>query len=284
MGRVKLGWSLTKKSWSVLRNDGSLALFPVISGLATVALFLLLWAPALGLGWVDIASSSSSSGESMNPFGWVLLGVTVYLTTVVAVFCNVALAGCVALSLKGQDTSLRTGFSVAASRLSSILAWAFIATVVSMVIRAVQERLGVLGAILGAIGGVAWNLATLFVVPVLALEGLGPVAALKRSAETFRARWGEGLTGNALIGLVTMLVIIAILAVGVAGGLLLSPLGAGAVIPWVGVCLLAILVTAAVMAALNQVFNTALYIYSRDGQVEGPFSTEEFSAAFRPKR
>ena len=38
------------------------------------------------------------------------------------------------------------------------------------------------------------------VVPVLAFEGIGPFAAMKRSASLFRQRWGQQVTGNVIIG------------------------------------------------------------------------------------
>ena len=279
MGRIKTAFRLTGKSFSVLRNDGSLVLFPFISGAATVFLLLILWGPALGLGVVDTAGSS---GQSLNAAGWVLIAVSSYLATSVAVFCNVGLASCVSRSLSGQDTSLSEGFRVAWSRRRQILAWAFIATVVSLIIRAIQERAGFLGAILGALGGLAWNLATLFVVPILALEGVGPVDALKLSVNTFRKRWGEGLVGNALIGVVCALGVFVAMVLVTPAVIFVS--NTALLVAWVALCLVCLVAFCAVMAALGQVFNTALYIYSRDGSVAGPFTEAEFQAAFRPKK
>jgi len=47
---------------------------------------------------------------------------------------------------------------------------------------------------------------TFFVIPLLALGGLGPEDALKRSVSLIRERWGEGLGGSASIGLAVFLV------------------------------------------------------------------------------
>jgi len=52
----------------------------------------------------------------------------------------------------------------------------------------------------------AWSVSTFFVIPLLALEGLGPGDALKRSVSLIRERWGEGLGGSASIGLAVFLV------------------------------------------------------------------------------
>ncbi len=52
----------------------------------------------------------------------------------------------------------------------------------------------------------AWSVSTFFVIPLLALGGLGPGDALKRSVSLIRERWGEGLGGSASIGLAVFLV------------------------------------------------------------------------------
>ena len=43
---------------------------------------------------------------------------------------------------------------------------------------------------------------TFLVLPVLVFEGIGPIAAVKRSGELFKHTWGENLMTNAGIGLV----------------------------------------------------------------------------------
>ena len=54
-------------------------------------------------------------------------------------------------------------------------------------------------------------------VPVLVVEQVGPVDALKRSASLLKKTWGEQIIGNAGIGLVTGLATIVAVAIG--GGL-----------------------------------------------------------------
>ena len=49
-------------------------------------------------------------------------------------------------------------------------------------LRMISERSGNLGRIVTSLVGLAWNLATYLVVPVLVIEGVGPVEAIKRSA------------------------------------------------------------------------------------------------------
>lgn len=56
------------------------------------------------------------------------------------------------------------------------------------------------GKIVTWLADLSWSLATLFAVPVLAYENLGPRATLRRSSELFRQRWAEQTGGLIAIG------------------------------------------------------------------------------------
>jgi Family of unknown function (DUF6159) len=86
-------------------------------------------------------------------------------------------------------------------RLGPILGWSVVGTVVTLLLAFVRSR-GAAGALIAGGGGAAWSLVTFLAVPVIAFEGLGPFAKLKRSASLFRQHWGEQITGNVGIGLV----------------------------------------------------------------------------------
>src|SRR5204863_6096003 len=100
------------------------------------------------------------------------------------------------------------------SRLGAIVAYAILAATVGMVLRAIAERSGIIGQIVIGIIGFAWSVATFLVVPVLTVENLGPVAALKRSAELLKKTWGEQLIGNVGIGVIFGLLMFATFLVG----------------------------------------------------------------------
>ena len=75
---------------------------------------------------------------------------------------------------------------------------------VSLVLRAIEERSGIVGRIVGSLVGLAWSLVTFLVLPVLVIEQIGPIQAVKRSAELFKHTWGENMIANAGIGIVAM--------------------------------------------------------------------------------
>ena len=81
-----------------------------------------------------------------------------------------------------------------------------------------RERGGIAGAIVAALGGMAWNIITFLVVPVLVVEGVGPIGAIKRSAGLLKKTWGEQVIGSAGIGLVFGLLGLAVGVVGIGLG------------------------------------------------------------------
>lgn len=253
MGSISRGWALTQQSWSVLRSDFSLLIFPILSTVFAILALVAIWTPTLILQGLF----EGQSVDNQDPVLYVAGLATAYVSTFIAIFFNVALAACAARSMRGEDTKVGEGISAAFQRIGPILGWTLVATTVGLILRALGERLSLLGRIAVWLVGATWAIATFFVVPVLALEGHGPVQLLKRSVAVVKARWGEGGTGAATIAVVTFLVTLAIMVVGGAGVVAFAgidqPLLAGAM---VAITVAAVIVVSLVSSALNQIFRS----------------------------
>jgi hypothetical protein len=273
MGRFRRGWQLTKESWSIVRADRSLLVFPVVSGIAAIV-----FAAAFGGGALALLDTST-------PLAIVLAVIGAYLLTVAAVFCNVALTACAARALDGADTTPAEGFAAARQRMGPIVGWAGLQLVVGALLTGLQAVLRegagqVVASLVGSLANFAWNVATFFVVPVIALEGLGPKAALQRSIGVIRQRWGEGVTGTFAIGGLVFLFAFLPGAALVAGGIALAGVG-GDVLIAIGVI---VFVTGAVVqSALMAVFKVALYRFAAEDRVTGPFERTQLETAFAPR-
>jgi hypothetical protein len=274
MGRIGRGWQLSKESWAIVRADRSLLVFPVLAGIGA-----LVTVAAFGGAAAGLYSSSA-------PVAIVIAVIGLYLVIALSIFCSVALAACAARSLEGVDTKAGEGWAAARERLGAIFGWAGVQLVVGAVISALQVVLRdgagqLVGALLGSLANFAWTIATFFVIPVIALEGLGPRAALTRSVAVIRERWGEGVTGSFAIGglvfLVAFLPGVVLVVIGVSAG------GAvGAVLILVGVAIF--LTGAVVQNALMSVFKVALYRFATEDRVVGQYQRPQLEAAFRSKR
>lgn len=266
MGRIAAGWHLAKLSLGVVRRDVSLSVLAVLGGIASAAVALAFLTPAAVAYSIDETWLAAVIGA-----------VGVYLSTVAATYFAVALAAAAAEVLDGRDATVRGGLAVASRRVGPILGWALVLTTVNVVLQALRERAGPLGALLLGAAAVAWGLATLLVVPVLALEGVGPLAALGRSTSLFRQRWGEQLAGAASIGILFT-------SLGVVPAALLVCLGAASGSTAVAVTLVAVAVLIAVVAgilgsAARSVFAVALYRYAAGEGATGPFTVRDLESA-----
>ena len=151
---------------------------------------------------------------------------------------------------------------------------------VSVILRAIEERAGLVGRIVASIAGLAWTLVTFLVLPILVIEGIGVGTAIKRSSELFKKTWGEQVIASAGIGLVSFLALVAgtplllLLATGVTA---LAVLGVVLFAIWV-----AVVVT--VSSALGVVYQTALYHYAANGMPPAAFAQFDFANSFVAKR
>lgn len=274
MQRFKTGWALAGQSWAALRRDRSLLVFPVLSTVFAVIAVIAIWVPTL-------LFEAGTDSEITGPAFYLALAATSYIGTAIAIFFNVALTACAARSLHGGSATVGEGINTALSRLGPILGWAALATTVGVVLRAIEQRAPMLGRVAVWLVGAAWGLATFFVIPVLALEGSGPVDSLKRSAAVVKARWGESVSGAAVITLATTLVGLAIAVVGGVGGgaLLQAGLTAPALVVFAAAAV-GVIVVAVISSALSQVFRVALYQYAVDGRVAAGFDQYALQAAF----
>ena len=130
----------------------------------------------------------------------------------------------------------------------------------------------------------AWNIITFLVVPVLVVEGIGPVAAIKRSGGLLKKTWGEQIIGNAGIGLVFGLLGFAVAVVGIGLGVLIMSAGVVVLgIAVIAVAVIVIMVISLLGATLRGIYAAALYEYAVGGAT-GAFDQEMLAGAFQPKR
>ncbi len=278
MGRISRSWHLVGSSWSVLRADKELLVYPVASGIATfaaVALVFLVWMGSGGLDRLD--------NDGLGILDIVMIYLFYFVVSTVVVFFNAALIAAANIRLDGGDPTLADGFRIAISRLPAILGWAAIAATVGLILQALRQQGGALGSIASLIGNMAWSLITFLVVPILVVEGVGPKEAISRSASLLRKTWGEQIVGSFSIGLVVGL---AIFAVAIVGGIVVFVLfGISDVLGFIGVAVLVagVIILALIGSALSGIFNIALYRYASGKHADAFFPQETLAEAFRAK-
>ena len=282
-GKFARSWGLMKASAAVLRSDKALLAFPLLSGLCSLVVAASFLVP---VALAAIASDGRTlDREHWSAATWLLMFAFYLVQYFVIVFFNTALAGCALRHLRGEPARLSDGLALAGSRWASILGYALIAATVGLFLRALQERLGLVGRLVAGLLGLAWTVATFLVVPVLASQAVGPVDAVKRSVELLKRTWGENLIGTvglgAAFGLMTFLaVLLGALLIGGAFALHSMPAVVAAVI----VVVVALVLLSLVQASLQGIYAAALYRYAEAGEGGAGFEPALLQGAFRPKK
>jgi hypothetical protein len=155
----------------------------------------------------------------------------------------------------------------------------------SLVQETLRERLGFLGSLLGGLLEFAWAVVTCFVVPVLVVDGVGPVEAVKRSYAILKRTWGEAVAGNGGLGIIAFLLLLPALLVLVLAVpmVAIGNLGTVAVVLAL-VAILYIVTLSVVFGALGAIFRTGLYIYATTGTAPAAFDPALMQGAFRSKK
>ncbi len=277
--KISNSWELVKTSASVLSKDKELIIFPVISG---IALFLVSLTFLLPMFLSDILKSFS---ENFDILGIIILFLFYIVQYTVMFFFNTALVGASMIRLNGGDPTVRDGFRIAFSRMGPILGYALVAATVGVILKTVSERSKGLGRALISLIGLAWNIATFLVVPILAVENVGPFEAIKRSVVLLKKTWGEQIVGNlglgAFFGLITFLTILIFVGAGVGLSIWLKTALPGILI---GIALVLVLVgIGLVQSTLNGIYTAAVYQYATGAQLTSDFKPELVQEAFRQK-
>jgi hypothetical protein len=289
-------WSLFKSSWSVMRSEPSLLWFPVLSALlviiASVIFFGLLGAlfvvnPAVQQAVIEASQSAEGEGGSplLTILGIVVLFIYYLIVGAIATYFATAMAGAALRRLDGQDTSFGEGIKIANSRLGTILGFSAISATVGVLLSLLRNnRQGnnPAGAILAAIGGMAWTVATFLVIPVIADRQVNAIGAIKESALLLRKTWGEQIVGSGGLGLVFGLAsVIVVILTGVLAVLAIDI--AGLVWTIIAVGVVALIVLAVLNSTLSGIYKAAVYRYAAQRQVAPQFDATLIEGAFRLK-
>jgi hypothetical protein len=205
-GTNPTGKAVLRASLDLFRQDRQMIWLPLMATITAVIAFAIIAAPigrALG----------------RNGFGIIIaLACGSVVATAATVIFNVALVFAATDRIEGRTPTIGGSLAQAWGRKNVIFSWAILSAVVGTAIRMLEQRLGLVGRLIGVAGGLAWAVATFLVIPVLAFEDVGPIEAIKRSSSILKARFGTIVRGGLRFGLLFLgltLGALAVIAIGV---------------------------------------------------------------------
>jgi hypothetical protein len=276
-GRLDRGVSLALGSLRILIRNGRLLWFSFLTGLVLVLSFVTTFAlqylsgihPLTGLG---LATASLPVLIAAGSPVWLILTFTSqFVVALCSVILLAGLISCVSLLLSGRIATLREGLSNAGNHLIPIAGWAvvyaIVATVQSVIVNLYPGDLFL--TIISGIFFLPLGLITVFVVPVVVLEGKGLPGAVMESLALIRKTWGEIIVCFfvyiVLWFVVAFIALIPAVAVGFPSG---DPVLLGLSM---GLYLLVLMLLIMLYSTTVGIFLVGLYTYAKTGQVPEMF-------------
>ncbi|MBK6435883.1 MAG: hypothetical protein IPF83_08505 [Rhodanobacteraceae bacterium] len=273
-------WTLVKASAGVLRQDKELLVFPVISVIATLLVMASFILPLFGL--LDMKALEQGEREPVWLYVWAFL---FYLTQYFVIFYfNTALVGAAMIRLRGGDPTVADGLNIAWSKVSTIFGYALIAATVGMILRAIEQRAGVIGRWVAGLLGAGWTVITFMTVPILVSRDIGPLDAVKESALLLKKTWGENLIGQGGVGVVFGLLQFAVIALTVVAVIAVAGTKSVAlIVTVVALGVITMMVLALIQSALSGIYSAALYRHAMGEDTVG-MDSQMLASAFAAKR
>ncbi len=285
MGVLSRSWEITKLTFSVMKKEKELFIFPVLSVIFSIAFFVAILFPTIIL---ELISQQTITWEIID-YIWIFL--TYLVLAFIATFFNVCVVYTAARAFGNQEARFGKTIKFALSKIHIIFFWSLLSATVGLIFKIIegvaQKTKGVGKSIIiitSSLFKMAWGISTIFVIPGLVYHSLSPFAAIKKSVEVLRKTWGESLIRYLSVNLISFVFIFVGTILGVpiiiTGFFVSFVVGILAAVVFIIYILSVILV----FSVANQIFNTALYIYAESGAVPSPYSNELLRNAFKIRK
>ncbi len=283
MGKAQRSWSTYKASLRIVRSDVRLLILPlvsIVSLLTTTAVFLFaVWKvhPFVNSNdnqaFLQPQQAEDSGRMSFTLASGALAFFGLWVVTAVGMYFNAALIWAANERIEGRRTSVGTALRSVSRYAGPIGLWAFFSCTISFAIRQATSKVGILGRVVVSLVGVAWSLATFFVLPILIVEGVSVNEAFTKSKALIRKTWGEQLIGGFAGSMVFMPAFF--LVAMCSGGLMFLNI-------WVGIVFFAValLTLISIDQAVSVVYSLVLYRFTQTGMAPAGFDQSAIEGAF----
>ncbi len=276
-GVLKRSWEIFKSSVRVIKIDKEILAFSFTE--------LVLYFIVLGVFIFLIIFNRGIFGKGGLAYAWIFL---VYLGFA---FINSFFSLCITHTslerFNGKSPTINKTVRFALSKFFIILKWAILSATVGILLKILEETSkkskGAEGFVLKIsekVFGLAWKVTTVFVIPVISTESVGPFKAIKKSTKILKRTWGESLVRYFGVGAIQMLTfligffVFALLGVAI---LFINPL---LIVVPAGLFVIYSTFIWVFFSSVNEVFNSAIYFYATTGKRASGYSKDILKNAF----
>ncbi len=258
---------LLNESWKILLNQTGIIKIPLQSFfwvmVATLTIGILSLVLAIGFDFTGGISGTlaglENSTSQQNTFLWIGGIIITIVNQIIITYFNAGIIHKTNAYLSGENISNKEAFIRTKKRRKAIYLWATINATAGIILRQITERSRILGKIIATLVGVAWNILTYFMLPIIVLEELDIKQSAKKSTAIIKETWGEAFLTNIGVGLaMSAFVFIGII---VFAGLMLT--GSPIIMIAAGVLLSIYIIGIAIVSSiLNTIVKVMIYRYA----------------------
>jgi hypothetical protein len=217
---ISTSWQLLKHCWHFLTKNKDLLWLPIVSLISQISIIVVTCTAFISYYFTKLLPLIKANQDTIhhigqNPYILYFIGIIglILISLVfsfITIYFNTVMISCIANRLQGKYFSLSEGFRFANTRLKKIFQWSLITVLVSSIIHQL-ERVRFIGPLVGTVLGIAWALATYFVLPIMVLENKGPKEAIGLAKSKLGSSWRRVVSVNLIIGLLLGVIILLLL-------------------------------------------------------------------------
>jgi len=281
--RIRRGWKMTKLGVTVVKMDPELMVYTFLSAVFSIVASLAIISGSIGIDAIT-SSDSAQDEEAATAANLALVFVGYLIVSVITVFWNAAIiASAYERLTTGSNPSFSYGIGQSMKCLPQIMIWGVISGTVGLFLKILEglardsdapPPLRIIAGLAAFVIGVAWWMATFFVVPMMVLEKAGVIDSLKDSPKMFKQTWGEDVGSHLGTGLLQFLVLIVIFLIVIP----FAFLGDVGLIFAVALLILGVGLSAIFFATVESVNRASLFYYAKTGEM--PPMAEKYGIEF----
>lgn len=193
---VVKGLKLTLHCFRMFYHNSRLLLFPVLNGVVSALMLVL-----LVVGIIGLAAGAKNSAFAAYLMTALLIVMMIYVLPLISAMCNVGLTHATIDTFETGAFKTRKSLWVAIRLLPTLLAWALINSVVRFFAgSSTDQAFSVVGMPYSGLRGiwwmlshVSWSILTFFLYPIIVQDRVGLFEGLKRSAELASEYFGQSV-------------------------------------------------------------------------------------------
>lgn len=224
--RIKNSFIIFGVSFKMLFKNPKLFIFPLLTTLITSCLItaaILTVYNVIGIKefkeFMDLFSKKTPENPKFSSYVIMFSGIfcIYFIGSFIYSFVSTATAHYSFGKFTSNATSIISSLKHSSKKILLIIKWALLKTTIGIILQSLSKKEDsqesnitnwIFPNLLISLAGLAWNLATFFIIPMIAFEDFKLIGSIKNSARLMKKTFGEAITADFAFSLINTLIIL----------------------------------------------------------------------------